>query len=260
MELLIVHIQSEEMNKDFEQEFDEYIKKFDMNIKQIRFKYYHSYEVEHLMKKLSIMLKLSEEKTNLACVIGLLHDIGRFPQIQDYGICSDTKTGVNHATLGTNYLFKENHIIDFYDKREHYEIIKDAIDNHNKYEIDKNITGDNLLFSKMIRDMDKIDIYRVISEEYEYTYDKEEITKEVLEEFNNNRCVVSRLIKTKTDSIYSFLGFIYDINFNESFKILKETNYLNILLDKIKVKENSVKEFNLLREKVNNYVDKMIKD
>lgn len=247
------------MNRILKDAFDNYVRQFDMSITQIRFKYHHSYEVEKLMKKLATMLNLKKEEIDLASVIGLLHDVGRFLQIKDYGECSDKKTGVDHAYLGVKYLFLENHIKDFYKITKNYDIIKDAIENHNKYKISVDLTEKNLLFSKMIRDIDKIDIYRVIAEEYHYIYNKDDISKEVLDEFDDEKCIESRYIKTKTDSIYSFIGFIYDINFKESFIILKETNYLNLLFDSIEVCDNSVVEFNNLRKVANDYIDEKIR-
>lgn len=260
MVLKIVHILSVEMNKLLNNQFDSYVKKFDMNIPQIRLKYYHSYEVQKLMIRLSNMLNLNEEEVYFASIIGLLHDIGRFPQIRDYGDCNDTKTGVDHAQLGVKYLFLEGHIVDFYDNEKKYDIIRDSISNHNKYKIDENISSESLYFSKMIRDMDKVDIFRVLSEEYEYFYDKEDITEEVLKQFNNNSSVLSKTRKTKTDSTISCLGFIYDLNFKESFIIPKETNYLNLFLDSVKVANDSLNEFNMIRKKINQYIESKIEE
>jgi len=248
------------MSKLLEKEFDNYVKKFDMNIPQIRLKYYHSYEVMKLMNELADMLNLKEEEKKLASAIGLLHDIGRFPQIQEYGDCNDVKTGVDHAVLGINYLFSQNHIKDFYKKEEYYDFVKDAIDNHNKYKINDNISLKSISFSKMIRDMDKIDIYRVMAQEYESFFNKNEITPEVLEQFNNEKSILSKTKKTKTDNFFSCLGFIYDFNFKESFIILKKTNYLNLYFDSVKVDDNSIKEFNELKKKINKYVEYKIKD
>lgn len=244
------------MKTRLEKAFDNYISNYDMNVKQIRFKYHHSYRVKELMKKLALDLNLSKKEIELAEVIGLLHDIGRFEQIKKYGDCSDVKTGIDHADESCIYLFDEGHIKDFYDDEKYYEIIKDAIKNHNKYIIDKKLSGKSLLFTKMIRDTDKIDIYRVISEEYTYTYDTKEISKEVLDTFNKKKTIDTHLRKSKTDTIYTYFAFIYEINFKESYKILKNGKYLEKLIPIITPTEDSVEEFEKLKEKVLNYVNK----
>ena len=244
------------MKTRLEKAFDNYVSNYDMNVRQINFKYYHSYRVKDLMKKLAIDLNLSKKEIEVAEVIGLLHDIGRFEQIRKYGECSDVRTGIDHADESCIYLFDEGHIKDFYDDEKYYEIIKDAIKNHNKYIIDKKLCGKNLLFTKMIRDTDKIDIYKVLSEEYTYTYDIKEINKEVLDTFNKKKTIDTHMKITKTDTVYTYFAFVYDINFKESFKILKNGKYLEDLISVIIPTEESVEEFEKLKEKVSNYINK----
>ena len=238
--------------------FDNYIKNYDMNVKQIRYKYYHSYRVKELMIKLADILKLSDKEKEVSEVIGLLHDIGRFEQIRKSGDCSDVLSGIDHADESCIYLFDEGHIKDYYDDEKYYKIIEDAIKNHNKYEIDSNLKDKSLFFTKMIRDMDKIDIFKVITDEYSYVYDKNEISKEVIDSFNSGKTIDSHIRNTETDNIYGYFAFIYDINFKESFEIIKNGKYIENLFSVIKVKEDSINEFNNLKNKVLSYVDEKI--
>ena len=192
MEHQLVHIRLNNryggvMKSKFEQAFDNYIKNYDMNVKQIRYKYHHSYRVKELMLKLATILNLSDKEKEVAEVIGLLHDIGRFEQIRKSGDCSDVKSGIDHADESCIYLFDNNHIKDFYDDEKYYEIIKKAIKNHNKYKIEPNLKEIELLFVNMIRDMDKVDIFKVIADEYSFVYDKNEISKEVIDTFNSKK-------------------------------------------------------------------------
>ena len=66
------------MNNKLDESFDNYLKSFDMNDKQISFKYRHSYKVKELMKELALKFKLSKEEVEVAEVIGLLHDLFQF--------------------------------------------------------------------------------------------------------------------------------------------------------------------------------------
>ena len=242
------------MKKKSELAFDNYISNYDKRIKPIRYKYYHSYQVEELMKKLALRLGLTKEEIKIAELIGLLHDIGRFEQIKKYGMVSDVKTGVDHADESCIYLFDKGHIRDFIETNKYDEIIKDAIRNHNKYEIDKKLTGKNLLFTKMIRDMDKVDIYRVLSTEYKISFDKDKINKKVYDSYMKHKSVDSHDRKTETDAVFAHTAFIYDINFKESFEILKETNYLNDYLNTIIVKNNSENEFERMKKEIYNFI------
>ena len=115
MEQVVVHIQSsnkqgDKMKTKLEEAFDNYVNNFDMKDKQINFKYRHSYKVKELMKELAIKFGLTPKEVEVAEVIGLLHDIGRFEQIRKKGSCSDCKTGIDHADESCVYLFDNNHI------------------------------------------------------------------------------------------------------------------------------------------------------
>ncbi len=244
------------MKKKSELEFDKYIQNYDFNIKQIKFKYYHSYEVSKLMKELATKLDFSKEDIRIAELIGLLHDIGRFEQIRKYGNCSDVKSGVDHADESCRYLFDEGHISDFIRSNKYNEIIKDAIKNHNKYEIDKNVKDKSLLFSKMIRDADKIDIYRVLSLEYKQVYDKDKISKKVYDSYKNHKPVNIFDNKTETDTIFTHISFIFNFYFKESVEMLKRTNYLDDYFDSIVVVKGSEEHFSKIKKEVHEYLNK----
>ncbi len=247
------------MQDKCEKMFDKYLESYDKSVKEIRFKYYHSYEVEKLMEKLANMLDLDSKEIEIAKVVGLLHDVGRFEQIRKYGKCSDVLTNTDHAHESVIYLFQSGHIRDFIDDSSYDKVIEDAIENHNKYAVDKKVKGKNLFFSKMIRDMDKVDIYRVISEEYKYTFDKEEISSDVIKSFSDKKTVNNIDRKTETDGIIAQMALIFDINFKESFQILKETKYLDKYFEIITVKKDSKSYFDDLKEEIYNYLEEKCK-
>ena len=68
------------MFKKVSKVFDEYTSNYNLKDKGIYLKYHHSYAVSNLMKDLAISLDLTDEEIEIAKVIGLLHDIGRFEQ------------------------------------------------------------------------------------------------------------------------------------------------------------------------------------
>ena len=228
------------------EKFKEYISNYDMSIMEISFKYHHSFAVMDLMGELAFRLDFDKEKLEIAKLIGLLHDIGRFEQFARYNTLSDSTT--DHADESVIYLFDEGHIRDFIEDDKYDEIIKTAIKYHNKLEIPNDLKGDNLLFTKMIRDMDKVDIYKQMAVNYNYKFDANEVTTELLEIFKQERLMPVEYVKTETDIVIKYLAFIFDINFNESYDILVSSDNFDLFLSTIEVDSNSEKLWKKIRQ------------
>ena len=226
--------------------FKKYTDNYDRKIDGINLKYNHSIATMELMGELAFRLDLSKEKIELAKLIGLLHDIGRFEQLKRYNSYSDFD--FDHAEYGADYLFKENHIRDYIEDNKYDRIIEKAIRNHNKYEIEKGLSEEELLFSKMIRDMDKTDIYKQEAVNFEMFFDAKEITEEVLREFKEEKNIDCTKTKTRTDSTLLNLSFIFDFNFNESFDILVSSDNFDLFLSTVEVEEDSMKLWKKIRE------------
>ena len=140
--------------------FLEYVREFDTTDELISRKIVHTLGVADYSKEIAKSLNLNEEQIKLAYIIGILHDIGRFKQILLTGTYSD-KGGVNHTDMGLKILFDENMITEFVENREYDEIIKNAIANHSLFKINDGLDEETLMFSKIIRDADKLDIFRI---------------------------------------------------------------------------------------------------
>lgn len=234
---------------DFEkckQAFDDYVSNFDKTEKGINLKYYHSYAVSELMAELAFRLELSNEDLILAKMIGLLHDIGRFEQLKKFHSFDDRN--VDHADESCNYLFKDGHIRDFVDDDKYDSIIEKAIRYHNKYALPQDLEERELLFSKMIRDMDKVDIYKQCAVNFSYTFDVEELSEDILKQFEKGISINRLHDLKKSDNILVMLAFIFDMNFNESFDILVEQDNFDLFLSMVEVSENSEKLWKKVRE------------
>ena len=88
------------MEVKMKEEFDKYVQNYDLNNIDIKRKYRHSYRVMNLSKRYATLLGFSKEDIELATVIGLLHDIGRFEQLKVYHTYDDTKS-IDHALYGS---------------------------------------------------------------------------------------------------------------------------------------------------------------
>lgn len=102
--------------------FKEYVKNYDPEEGRVKVKISHIERVANLARKMAEELNLSEEDIQLAELIGLLHDIGRFEQIRLYHTFVDRKS-VNHGELGAKILFEDGLIRNFIETDEFDEII-----------------------------------------------------------------------------------------------------------------------------------------
>ena len=237
----------------FENYIDYFRDKYPELIENIDIKADHSRKVRKEILGIAEDLKLNKEEVLLAETIGIFHDVGRFRQYIKYGTFSDSKSQ-NHAELGVEVL-KENNILKNLSK-EYQEIIYKSIINHSRAEIIPDKSEKVIFFSKLIRDADKLDIWRLITEYYMVKEQKEnkalelelpdndEISDNVLESIINKQLVMKESMKTLNDFKLLQIGWIFDLNFNYSIKRLYDKKYLDKIFDTLpeNQKVNEVKE------------------
>ena len=239
-------------------EFLAYTNKYDVQNENIVRKIGHSIRVMEISEKIAKSLNLNDQQIELAKMIGLLHDIARFEQWRIYGTYKDS-ISCDHGDLGVEILKKDGFIRKFVEEESLDKIILVAIKNHNKYKIEENLTEEEALFSKIIRDADKLDImYEGVEM---FWKDKEEvqevensdITLEIYNQFMSNETINRKYGKLPADRLICFLGFIFDINFKYDFKIIKEEDYINKILNRFDFKHKE--KFEKIREIANKYIE-----
>lgn len=243
------------------EKFLEYTKNYDLENEQILNKQKHSLRVMDISTKIAQNLGLSEEEINLATLIGLLHDIGRFEQFTRYGTFRDIDS-VDHGDLGVEILEKNNFIREFIEDDIYDDIIKKAIHNHNKYAIEEGLNEQELLFAKIIRDSDKIDIFYE-AETIFYEGKEDEISKSTIHPYAEEQIKSKKTILKKKDyvaqgvnRVLGIISFVYDFNFDYSFKYIKEKNQINIILDKFEFTDKETREkLQEIREEINSYIE-----
>lgn len=73
------------MDRDFVvSQFTRYVQGFDQKEEGVRLKYAHSLRVSGLCEQIALSLDLFQDDVDLAWLIGVLHDIGRFEQLREY--------------------------------------------------------------------------------------------------------------------------------------------------------------------------------
>ena len=230
-----------------EQIFRDYVDTFDWSNENIRLKYFHTIEVANISYEVAKRLNLSSEERDLVKLIGYLHDIGRFIQVSKTNTFKD-KT-MDHATEGVKILFEDGLIREFILDDKYDQIIEKAVRNHNKYKIVDKMNKQELLFANIIRDSDKIDIFRVDSTENKYRM-KDIPSDKVLACFDQEISVNLKDIKNKSDSTLCVLAFIYDFNYKESIQVLKEKGYYMDFINSIEVSRENIETFNKIKKKV----------
>ena len=245
--------------------FKEYLKNYDVSDPKIALKITHTYEVLNSAKYIAKKLNLNKEDYDLACLIALLHDIGRFEQLKEYDSYDDT-LGMNHAEFGIKLLFEENYIRKFVEEKDFDEIIYKAIANHNKYKVDFNdFTDREIMHAKIIRDADKLDNFRVKEKESfvalfeegmnEDKVGKQDITDKIYKTFENHSLILSSDRVTYMDHWVSFIAFIFDMNYDASLEFIKDKNYIDILVDRIDYSNEDTKmKMENIRKISNDYI------
>lgn len=235
--------------------FDKYVEKYDMNDPEINYKYYHSYRVMDAIELIATKMNLSKNDIELAKVIGLLHDIGRFEQDKLYNSFKDDK--MDHGSYGVKVLKETDGLKHFNIAEEDYEVVYKAIENHNKFSIEPNLTERENLFCKLIRDADKLDIlYAIGNPEMKgiLKQDDKEISKKVKEDFYNGSPANNNDVVSLNDGLLLSFCYIYDINFKETYQIIHKEKYYDKIYERINRKDI----FKPYIEYTNKYIEERI--
>lgn len=242
--------------------FDDYVAEYDSTLGPIHLKIVHTYAVMDVTKALCLKKHCTQEETDLAMLIGLLHDLGRFEQYKKYQCFEDYKT-VDHAAFSSELLFKDGLIRRFIVDPSYDEIIKVAIEQHNKYHVDPGIDAKMLFYVHMIRDSDKLDNFRVKETEtmetlfgisYEQLID-ETITDTVYEQFASHHLIFGPDRRTHLDMWLSYIAFIFDLNFPESRSYIIDNDWVNRSFDRVQPRDlATLNRYRALKQNILDYL------
>ena len=241
--------------------FKEYVKKYNPEDEKIKIKIVHIEKVAENSKRIAQNLGLSQEDVELAELIGLLHDIGRFEQVRLYHTFVD-KDSINHGEYGAKILFEDGLIRNFIKDNKFDKIIKLAIVNHNRADIEEDLTERERLHAKIIRDADKTDIFRIlISGDKKAIWEKadlsdDKISDEIYREFVEDKRINYKERKTSADILVSHFNYVYDLNFPETRKIIRDNKYIDKLYEKFKFNDaETMKRFNEIHRLSKEYIE-----
>lgn len=219
--------------------FQQYLNHYDRSDDKIMLKEVHTFCVLDAADYICREEKISKEDHELALLIALLHDIGRFEQLKTFHSYDDNL--FDHAEFGVKVLFEDGMIRQFIRDDRYDPIIRTAIACHSLYEIPKEVEGRELLHCRIIRDADKLDNFRVKdTEKAEAIFGisaeqvgLEPVSENILNAIREHRCIRRGERTTHMDMWISYLAFIFDLNFPSSFLYIKNQDYMNRNIDRI---------------------------
>lgn len=225
--------------------------------RNIALKEEHTFHVCANTEKICREESLDDEAMMLAEVIALLHDVGRFEQYRQFKTFRDS-ISVNHAELGAQILEDYEVLTTLYPHER--SLIAHAVELHNVFAIPTKIPEETQYFLKIIRDADKLDIWRVFLEYFGQPEDKRAsaaglglpdrpaCSPEVLDRLTHQKMVRLSSVETLNDFKLMQLSWVYDLNFTASFKLLAERDDISGLAATLPEDERVTDSVQVVRE------------
>lgn len=249
----------------FQHWFMEYTSRFcgddDYVNAHVRLKQEHTERTREEMRFLVERLALDEEQRRIADVVALFHDVGRFPQFAEHRTFNDTRS-VDHCRLGVEVLAREGILATL--RRQERQWIETAIEHHGRKSLPPGLRGQALLFAKLIRDADKLDIFHVVISNYraykadpgKFSYELElpdspDCSGEVLDALMNGQLIDYRKLRTLNDMKLCQLGWVYDMNFGASLERLRHRRFIEQVVELLP-QSDAVEQ---VRRKVMEYIE-----
>lgn len=139
--------------------FEAYAQGFELSEPMLEMKYRHSYDVERVGERLVRDLGWDAPEAETGIAACLLHDTGRFSQYRDFRTYRDGAS-VDHGDRGYAVLTAEfpRALAD----EEARNAILEAVRWHNKRELPESVEPSSLQFCRLVRDADKLDVFRLV--------------------------------------------------------------------------------------------------
>lgn len=233
--------------KEYTDLFNQYVKNFDLKDKMILLKFHHTYRVMEYARRIALSIGADSFK---AVLCSLFHDIARFHQWTKYHTFHDS-VSVDYGNLGVIILKEKFKNLPYFD------LVLFTTRNHNKLAIEKTNNEEYVLYTKIVRDADKMDILL----EQGNTMDENnlEINKNVIKSIWENKMIKKEDVKNEADNILKLLSFTFDIYFNYTYQWILENR---IIENKIHLLTCYVenKELEKIEKILKEYINKKVED
>lgn len=192
-----------------------------------------------------------KEEINTAEALGFLHDVGRFPQLEEYKTFRDDES-INHGERGWQAL-RESELLTEVDA-ELREIILNGVRYHNAHTIPDDLPPSHDRWLKLIRDADRLDIYRVVLDAFKNDQLEEhpEIVlnlslegdpcPELIETIRQKIPPSYSTLKCAADFLLLILSWSYQMNYPAALKIMRERKIIDQFSEYLPVEQAAVGE------------------
>ncbi len=247
--------------------FEAYLDGFDRSDPKVKLKIVHTYGVVSWATRVARRMGLSREDTDLARLIALLHDIGRFEPVKRFD--SFEPATMDHASYGVELLQADEKRLlrSFIEEEDFDEIILSSIATHSLYELPPLSEERIWLHSRLIRDADKLDNCRVkLVDSLDILLGMETdqvgllpISERVWEYCLEERAVYSPVRQNRMDYWVSYIAYFFDINFPASAACILEEDFVRRVMERIPYgNPDTARRMQELREMVEAYLRRLI--
>lgn len=243
--------------------FQAYADNYNAEDEKIKLKIFHTYRVADIAERIAKSLGLCDEDIELAWLMGMLHDVGRFEQLRIYNTFRDADS-VNHAQFGADLLFREGLIRSYISDDSADCLIETAIRQHNGFRVEETLDERTKQFCHILRDADKIDILRVNvevpAEEIHNTTTEilrsSPVTDAVMEQFYEHHAIMHSTKRSVVDHIVGYVSLVFELVYPESLVIVNEQGYLDQIMHFQSENADTMQRFAEIREEMERYLTK----
>ncbi|MFZ5646162.1 MAG: HD domain-containing protein [Bacillota bacterium] len=206
----------------------------------VTFKEHHTGRVCGNIVRIAGSLDLPDEDILLAEAVALLHDVGRFRQYHVYRTFNDRRSE-NHALLGVKEIEKSGVLNSLASGEK--DIITTAVKYHGSFNLPEDLKSRTLLFTRLIRDADKLDILDTFTSYYcRENRDPDPVIESGLPDTPGcSPVLVENLLRGEgcnygdvrnfNDRKLLLLSWVYDINFSHTLSEIIQNGYIKTLID-----------------------------
>jgi len=222
--------------------FDNYVQTYndidEEGFRNILLKVEHTGKVCEIMSFLAAGEGLSPEESRTAAAVALLHDVGRFPQFRRWRTFRDSDSD-NHARLGIEVLREQDVLAGLPDAERL--IVEEAVRFHNLLALPLRFRSPTSLFIRLIRDADKLDIWRVFLDYFRQSEDLRPsavtlgfpdlpgVTQACVRELAAGRVIRLEDVRVLNDFKLLQISWVYDLNFRSSYDLLMQRGHIEAL-------------------------------
>ena len=218
--------------------FEDYAQGFDLSEPMLEMKYRHSYDVMRAGEELVQALGWETAEAGVGVAACLLHDTGRFSQYRDFRTYHDGGS-VDHGDRGHAVLTAEfpRRLAD----AEARSAILESVRWHNKRELSGDLDERVLPFCRLVRDADKLDVFRLVQRcmaegrEAELLPSHrlgEPLSEALLDEVEQTGRGSYKNASSMLDYLLIQMTWTLDLNYAPSRDILRESGILTSLRDR----------------------------